>query len=56
MMMVTDSAKELKRFLKFIELSDFARLMVMRLVLTFIMHRGLVFAHLEKRTGPGLCP
>ena len=40
MIMVTDSATQLKRFLKLTPLSDFARLMVMRLVLTFVLHRG----------------
>lgn len=40
MVMVTDSAKELKGFLKLTGLSEFARVMVMRLVLSFILHRG----------------
>ena len=40
MIMVTDSAKNLKRFLKLASLGDFARVMVMRLVVTFILHRG----------------
>jgi len=40
MMMVADSAKDLKRFLKSASLSDFARLMITRMVLTFILHRG----------------
>lgn len=40
MIMVSDSAKELKRFLSLTGLGDFARLMVMRLVLAFLLHRG----------------
>ena len=40
MMMVTDSAQELKRCLKFTAPGEFARSMVLRLVLTFIMQRG----------------
>ena len=40
MIMVSESAQDLKRFLKRTALSDFSRLMVMRLVLTFIGHRG----------------
>ena len=40
MIMVTDSTTELKRFLWWTPLNDFARLMVMRMVLAFILHRG----------------
>ena len=40
MIMVADSAKDLKRFLKPALLSDFTRLMVTRMVLAFILHRG----------------
>jgi len=40
MVMVTDSAKELKRFLKWTRLSRYAQLMVMRLVLAFLLRRG----------------
>lgn len=40
MMMVADSAKDLKRFLKLTSLHEFARFMVTRMVLTFILHRG----------------
>ena len=40
MIMVTDSAKDIKRFLKCTQLSEFARSMVMRLMLTFMVHRG----------------
>lgn len=40
MIMVTDSAKELKGFLKWTRLSEYAQLMVMRLVLAFISRRG----------------
>src|SRR5210317_889358 len=40
MIMVTDSAKDLKRFLKCAHLSEFVRLMVTRLMLTFMVHRG----------------
>lgn len=40
MIMVTDSAKELKRYLNLTTLSDFSRLMVTRLMLGFILHRG----------------
>ncbi len=40
MMMVADSAQDLKRFLRLTSLSDFTHLMVTRLVLTFILHRG----------------
>ena len=40
MIMVTESAKDLKRFLKCAHLSEFARLMVTRLILTFMVHRG----------------
>lgn len=39
-MMVMDSVPKLKRFLSHFLLNDFARKMVMRLMLTFIMHRG----------------
>jgi hypothetical protein len=40
MIMVNDSAKDLNRFLKFCSLSDSTRLMVTRMVLAFILHRG----------------
>lgn len=40
MIMVTDSAKNLKQWLQKTSLNNFARLMVMRLVLAFICHRG----------------
>jgi len=40
MIMVSDSAKELKSFLNRTGLGEFARLMVMRLVLGFMLHRG----------------
>jgi Transposase DDE domain len=40
MVMVPDSARELKRFLNLTRLDEFRRLMVMRLVLAFILHRG----------------
>jgi hypothetical protein len=38
--MVTDSAKNLKQWLQKSSLNDFARLMMMRIVLAFICHRG----------------
>jgi len=40
MIMVTDSAKDIKRFLQCTQLSEFSRSMVMRLMLTFMVHRG----------------
>jgi hypothetical protein len=40
MIMVTDSAKNLKQWLQKSSLNDFARVMVMRIVLAFICHRG----------------
>lgn len=40
MIMVTNSVKELKRFLARTTLGDFACLMVTRMVLAFILHRG----------------
>jgi len=40
MIMVSESAQDLKRFLRRTALNDFSRLMVMRLVLTFMGHRG----------------
>src|SRR6188768_2673536 len=40
MLMVTDSAKDLKGFLRLTSLGEVARLMVMRLVLAFLLHRG----------------
>lgn len=40
MIMVTDSAKELKGFVKWTGLSQYAQSMVMRLVLAFILRRG----------------
>ena len=40
MIMVTDSAKNLKGYLTSTSLNSVARLMVMRLVLAFILHRG----------------
>lgn len=40
MIMVTDSAKRLKGFLTELPLSEFARSMVLRLILAFVMRRG----------------
>lgn len=40
MIIVTDSARSLKAFLSHTSLSELARSMVLRMVLTFIMHRG----------------
>ena len=40
MIMITDSAKDIKTFLKCTQLSEFVRPMVMRLMLTFTVHRG----------------
>ncbi len=40
MIMVTESAKNLKGYLASTSLNSVARLMIMRLVLTFILHRG----------------
>lgn len=39
MIMIADSAKDLKRYLKLTPLNDFSRSMVIRLVLAFILHR-----------------
>lgn len=40
MIMVTDSAPRLKRFLSALPLSEFARAMALRMVLAFVMRRG----------------
>jgi hypothetical protein len=40
MIMVKDSTRDLNRFLKLSSLNEFARGMVMRVVLTFMLHRG----------------
>ncbi len=40
MVMVADSAKDLKRFLKYTHFSEFTCSMVIRLALTFTSHRG----------------
>jgi IS4 transposase len=40
MLMVTDSAKRLKRFLSTLPLSEFASAMALRIVLSFVMRRG----------------
>ncbi len=40
MIMVTESVKNLKGYLKLTQLGDVACLMVLRLVLAFIQHRG----------------
>jgi len=40
MIMIPDSARSLKRFLAFTELSDFAQAMVLKMVLAFTVHNG----------------
>ena len=40
MMMITDSVRELKRFLGWTSLNESAHAMVMRMILAFVLHRG----------------
>lgn len=40
MVIVVESARSLKRYLSQTSLGEFSRLMVMRMVLGFILHRG----------------
>ena len=40
MVMITESSIQIKRFISRMPLNDFAQKMVLRMVLTFILHRG----------------